>query len=177
MRINEAKIISYLTSLGLISEDIIFREGNRWASVTYPGPFSIHIVYIDRKIKMGEASSKIICELIKKEFGYSNELMLFLFILFHEIGHCYIKSASNRIKNNPAKLRFLRLVYNFLKETNLENKDEWIMLTEQSYRRLKEERYCDLYAIKKMKELFEKERRLRQNEYQKSNGLQKSETL
>ena len=177
MRINEVKIISYLTSLGLIPKDIIFRKGNRWASVTYPGPYPIHVVYIDKKIRIGEASRKITCELIKKEFGYSNELMLFLFVLFHEIGHCYVKSAGNRIRNNPAKLRFLKLVYSFLRETNLENKDEWIMLTEQAYRRLKEERYCDLYAIKKMKELFEKERRLRQNEYQKSNGLRKSETL
>lgn len=157
MRINGVKIISYLTSLGLIPKGIIFRKGGCWASITYPDP-PIHVIYIGER--MGKASRKIVCELIKKEFGYSNELMLFLFALFHEIGHC-INNTGNKIKNNPAKLRFLKLVYSFLKETNLENKEEWIMLTERSYRRLKEERYCDLYAIKKMKELFEKERRLR----------------
>ena len=165
MRINEVKIISYLTSLGLIPKDIILRKGSCWASVTYPE--EVHVVFIGRIDKTGK---KVIHELIKKEFGYNNELMLFLFMLFHEIGHCF---TGKRIKNNPSKLRFLKLVYSFLKETNLENKNKemLMMLAEESYRRLKAERYCDLYAIKKMKELFEKERRLKQNEYQKSNGL------
>ena len=69
-------------------------------SVTYPGPYPIHVVYIDKKIRIGEASRKINYELFKKNLVIVMELMLFLFVLFHEISHCYVKSAGNRIKNN-----------------------------------------------------------------------------
>lgn len=95
---------------------------------------------------------RLIKEIIKKEFGSCNDLLFFLFNIFHEIGHYY--ALEKGICNSPDEENLME----FYRSAALHS-PERLHQIEEWYRELPVEAYCDRYAIKQIKKLFKKERR------------------
>jgi hypothetical protein len=150
-RVNHEMVVERIARMKMVPKRVSFKfapdEGTWW--------FVRRACY-DEIVIAGKdfdtPGDRLIKELIKKEFGYCNDLLFFLFNIFHEIGHYY--ALEKGICNSPDEENLMKFYLSAASHS-----PERIHQIEKWYRELPIEAYCDRYAIKQIKKLFKKERR------------------
>jgi hypothetical protein len=151
MKINALEVLKRIDKLGMIPERMLFKiRPDERSHFRYFGWLKIGVVVIGKEpswIHMHWIEQRI-----KKEFGHCNELMLFLFTLFHEIGHYY--ASMEGVENNPLSESILNIMYE-VASTREQHLD-----VQKRYRELAAEKFCDDFAVEEIRNLFNKERRM-----------------
>ena len=151
MKINVLEVLKRIEKLDMIPERMLFKiRPDKCSHFRYFGWLKIGVVVIGKEPSW--IHTHWIKQRIKEEFGYCNELMLFLFILFHEIGHYY--ALMEGVENDPLSEYILDIL------CEIASTREQHLDVQKRYRKLAAEAFCDDFAIEQIRNLFNKERRM-----------------